>query len=362
MPRDGLFKEGRKGAMLGMAWTLAKTRCASMIPARKATSVFDLSDLEAAARIVHAAMPLTPQYAWPLLAARTGAEVWVKHENHTPTGAFKVRGGLVYLDGLRRGRPHVRGLVTATRGNHGQSLPYAARGTGVGVTVCVPHGNSAEKNAAMRALGAELVEVGRDFDEAREHAAQLAAERGLEMVPSFHPDLVRGVATYALELFRAAPDLDTVYVPIGMGSGICGLIRTRDLLGLPTRIVGVVSAGAPAMALSFEAGRIVTTETADTFADGMACRVPDPTAFEVIRAGADRIVRVTDAEVAAAMRAYWTDTHNLAEGAGAAPLAALLQEGERMRGKRVGVVLCGGNIDLALARHVLADDYKGIMS
>ncbi len=324
--------------------------------------MFDLPDLEAAARVVHAAMPLTPQYAWPLLAARTGAEVWVKHENHTPTGAFKVRGGLVYLDGLRRGRPHVRGLVTATRGNHGQSLPYAARGTGVGVTVCVPHGNSAEKNAAMRALGAELVEVGRDFDEAREHAAQLAAERGLEMVPSFHPDLVRGVATYALELFRAAPDLDTVYVPIGMGSGICGLIRTRDLLGLPTRIVGVVSAGAPAMALSFEAGRIVTTETADTFADGMACRVPDPTAFEVIRAGADRIVRVTDAEVAAAMRAYWTDTHNLAEGAGAAPLAALLQEGERMRGKRVGVVLCGGNIDLAVARHVLADDYKGTMS
>ncbi len=317
--------------------------------------MFDLPGLDAATRIVHAAMPPTPQYAWPLLAARTGAEVWVKHENHTPTGAFKVRGGLVYLDSLRRERPGVRGLVTATRGNHGQSIPYAARGTGVAVTVCVPHGNSAEKNAAMRALGADLVEVGRDFDEARERAARLAAERGLEMVPSFHPDLVRGVATYALELFHAVPDLDTVYVPIGMGSGICGLIRTRDLLGLSTRIVGVVSAVAPAMALSFEAGRVVTTETADTFADGMACRVPDPAAFAIIQAGAERIVRVTDTDVAAAMRAYWTDTHNLAEGAGAAPLAALLQEAEQMRGKRVGLILCGGNIDLALALRVLAD-------
>ncbi len=315
--------------------------------------MFDLPALESTARLVHAAMPPTPQYAWPLLAERAGCEVWVKHENHTPTGAFKVRGGLVYLDALRRERPHVRGIVTATRGNHGQSLPYAARGTGVGVTVVVPHGNSAEKNAAMRGFGAELVEFGRDFDEARGHAAQLAAERGLELAPSFHPDLVRGVATYALELFRAVSGLDTVYVPIGMGSGICGLIRTRDLLGLQTRIVGVVSAAAAAMALSVEAGRIVTTETADTFADGMACRVPDPAAFAIIQAGADRIVRVTDAEAAAAIRAYWTDTHNLAEGAGAAPLAALLQERERMRGQRVGVVLCGGNIDLEVAQRVL---------
>jgi len=316
--------------------------------------MFDLPGLEAATRIVYAAMPPTPQYAWPLLAGRTECDVWVKHENHTPTGAFKVRGGFIYLDSIRRTRPGVRGLVTATRGNHGQSLPYAARGTGVAVTVCVPHGNSAEKNAAMRAFGAELIEAGRDFDEARERAAQLAAERGLELVPSFHPDLVRGVATYALELFRAVPDLDTVYVPVGMGSGICGLMRTRDLLGLATRIVGVVSAHAPAMALSFEAGHVVTTETADTFADGMACRVPDPGAFAAIQAGTDRIVRVTDAEVAAAIRAYWTDTHNLAEGAGAAPLAALLQERGAMRGKRVAVILCGGNIDLAVARRVLA--------
>ena len=315
--------------------------------------MFTLPDLEAAARLVYSAMPPTPQYAWPLLAERAGAEVWVKHENHTPTGAFKVRGGLVYLDRLRRERPHVRGIATATRGNHGQSLPYAARGTGVGVTVCVPHGNSAEKNAAMRALGAELVEHGADFDEAREHAVRLAAERGLEMVPSFHPDLVRGVATYALELFRAVAGLDTVYVPIGMGSGICGLIRTRDLLGLSTRIVGVVAEGAPAYALSVEARRVVTTVTAITLADGMACRVPDPDALAVIAAGADRVVRVTDAEIAAAMRALWTDTHNLAEGAGAASLAALLHERERMRGKRVGVILCGANVDLALALRVL---------
>jgi len=328
-------------------------------PCLKAPFMFDMPDLEAAMSVVRAAMPPTPQYAWPLLAERTGCDLWVKHENHTPTGAFKVRGGLVYVDSLRRTRPDVRGLVTATRGNHGQSLPYAARGTGIGVTVCVPHGNSVEKNAAMRAFGAELVEAGRDFDEARGRAAQLAAERGLELVPSFHPDLVRGVATYALELFRAVPDLDTVYVPIGMASGICGLIRTRDLLGLETRIVGVVSAHAPAMALSFEAGRVVTTETADTFADGMACRVPDPGAFAAIQAGADRIVRVTDAEVAAAMHALWTDTHNLAEGAGAAALAALLQERGAMRGKRVAVVLCGGNIDLAVAQRVLACPHHG---
>lgn len=317
--------------------------------------MFTLSDLEAAAGLVHAAMLPTPQYAWPLLAQRAGCEVWLKHENHTPTGAFKVRGGLVYLDRLRRERPSIRGIATATRGNHGQSLPYAARGTGVSVTVCVPRGNSVEKNAAMRALGAELVEFGTDFDEAREHAGRLAAERGLEIVPSFHPDLVRGVATYALELFRAVSGLDTIYVPIGMGSGICGLIRTRDLLGLPTRIVGVVADGAPAYALSVEAGRVVTTAAAKTLADGMACRVPDPDALAVIAAGADRVVRVSDAEIAAAMRALWTDTHNLAEGAGAAAFAALMRERERMRAKRVGVILCGGNVDLALALRVLAE-------
>lgn len=317
--------------------------------------MFDLTALEDAARLVHAAMPPTPQFAWPLLAARTGCEVWVKHENHTPIGAYKARNGLVFIDALRRRRPEVRGIVTATRGNHGQSLPFAARGTGLAVTVVVPKGNSVEKNAAMRAFGAELVEHGSDFDEAYGHARHLAGERGLEMAPAFHPDLMRGAATYALELFRAVAGLDTVYVPIGMGSGICGLIRTRDLLGLKTRIVGVVSTEAPAMALSVEAGRVVTTETARTFADGMACRVPDPEALAIVRAGADRIVRVTDDEVAVALRAYWTDTHNLAEGAGAAALAALLQERGRMQGKRVGVILTGGNIDLAVARKVLAE-------
>lgn len=315
--------------------------------------MFDRAELDAATRIVHAAMPPTPQYDWPMLSARVGASVLVKHENHTPTGAFKIRGGLVFLDALTRTRPQVPGLVSATRGNHGQSLAFAARRTGIPVTIFVPQGNSVEKNAAMRALGASVVEVGADFDAARQHAAEFAQAHGLDMVPSFHPALVRGVATYALELFTAAPDLHTVYVPIGLGSGICGVIRVRDLLGLSTRVVGVVSTEAPAMALSVDAGRIVTTATAATIADGMACRVPDPDAFAMIRAGVERILRVSDAEVGAAMRAYWTDTHNLAEGAGAAALAALLQERDRMAGKRVGVILCGANVDFAVAVAVM---------
>lgn len=315
--------------------------------------MWGLDELEQAAQLVYRAMPPTPQYAWPLLAARTGAEVWVKHENHTPCGAFKVRGGLVYVDRLRRERPDVPGLISATRGNHGQSMAYAGGRSGVPVTIVVPEGNGREKNAAMRSLGAELIEAGHDFEAARQRAVQLAAERGLEMVPSFHPDLVLGVATYALELFHAAPELDTVYVPIGMGSGICGLIRTRDVLGLSTSIVGVVSEGAPAMALSFEAGRVVTTERADTWADGIACRSPDATAVAMVNGGADRIVRVTDAEIADAMRVLWEDTHNLAEGAGAAALAALLREGESMRGKRVGVILSGANVDRDLGLRVL---------
>jgi len=312
--------------------------------------VFDLQALEGAARLVGAVFPPTPQIAWPLLAARAGAEVWVKHENHTPTGAFKVRGGLVYMDRLRRARAGVPGVVSATRGNHGQSLAYAGKRHGVSVTILVPRGNSTEKNAAMWAQGARLVEHGADFDEARAEAARLAAAGGLEFAPSFAPDLVLGVATYALELFRGAPPLDALYVPIGLGSGICGCILARDLLGLRTEIVGVQSDAAPAYALSFAAGRVVETPSADTLADGMATRVPDPTALDIIRRGASRIVTVGDAEVAAAIRAYWQDTHNLAEGAGAAPLAALLQEAPRMRGKRVGLVLCGGNIDLELFR------------
>ncbi len=312
--------------------------------------MFDLPALEAAARLVHGVFPPTPQYAWPLLAARIGAEVWVKHENHTPTGAFKVRGGLVYFDRLRRERPGVPGVVSATRGNHGQSLAFAGARAGVPVTIVVPRGNSTEKNAAMRAQGARLVEHGEDFDAAREHALRLAEEERLEFAPSFAPDLVKGVATYALELFRGAPPLDALYVPIGLGSGICGCITARDLLGLRTEIIGVQSTEADAYARSFAAGQVVTTSSANTRADGMATRVPDPAAFEIIRRGASRVVTVTDEEVAAAIRAYWQDTHNLAEGAGAAPLAALMQERERMRSRRVAVILCGGNIDLELFR------------
>jgi threonine dehydratase len=315
--------------------------------------MFELAELENAAKLVYAVMSPTPQYAWPLLAARTGCEVWVKHENHTPIGAFKVRGGLIYLDGYKRRQPHGTGLVSATRGNHGQSLAFASRRLGVPLTVVVPHGNSREKNAAMRAFGAELVEVGRDFDMAREAAERMAVERGLEMVPSFHPDLVKGVATYALELFRGTQDLDTVYVPIGMGSCIVALIRTRDLLGLKTRIVGVVSTQAPAFALSFKAAKVVTTATADTFADGVACRVPPGDALRIVHGGAERIVSVSEEEVAEAMRAYFSDTHNTAEGAGAVGLAALMQESARMRGKRVGVILTGGNIDMPMFAGIL---------
>jgi threonine dehydratase len=312
--------------------------------------VFDLPALEAAARLVHAAFGPTPYYAWPLLAARSGAEVWVKHENHTPTGAFKVRGGLTYFDRLKRERPSVPGVISATRGNHGQSIAFAGARAGVPVTILVPRGNSVEKNAAMRAFGAELIEHGADFDAARVEAARLAQERGLVFAPSFAPELVVGVATYAWELFRAPPAPDVLYVPIGLGSGICGCIMARDLLGMRTEIVGVQSTEAPSYALSFAAGRVIETPSANTRADGMATRVPDAAALEIIRKGAARIVTVTDDEVAAAIRAYWQDTHNLAEGAGAAPLAALLQEKERMAGKRVAVILCGGNIDLDLFR------------
>jgi threonine dehydratase len=315
--------------------------------------MFSLAELEAAAALVRAVVPQTPQYAWPLLAERTGAEVWVKHENHTPIGAFKLRGGLVYMDWLIRSGPKVAGVITATRGNHGQSVALAGRRAGVPVTILIPRGNSAEKNAAMAGFGAELIVHGRDFDEAKARAIELAEERRLHYLPSFHPRLVRGVATYALELFRAVAGLNTVYAPIGMGSGICGLIEVRDLLGLRTEIVGVVAAAAPAVALSVEAGRPVPTDSAQTFADGMACREPHPEAVALIARGAARIVRVEEDEIAGAIRLLWAATHNAAEGAGAAALAALLQERERMRGKRVALILSGGNIDTSVLRTVL---------
>jgi len=284
--------------------------------------MFDLRQLERAHEVVGAAMPPTPSHAWPLLSDRLGADVIVKHENHTPTGAFKVRGGLVYVERLKRERPGTTGLISATRGNHGQSLAFAANRYGLPVTIYVPHGNSVEKNRAMRAFGATLVEHGQDFQSAREEAGRRARLDGLEFVPSFHPDLVMGVATYALELLRQFRDLDVLYVPIGQGSGICGCILARDLLGLRTEIIGVQSTEAPSFALSFAAGTVVRTNSSNTRADGMATRVPDAEALAMIRKGASRIVQVTDDEIAAAIRAYWTDTHNLTEGAGAAPFAA----------------------------------------
>ena len=310
--------------------------------------MFDLAELERAHTIVGAAVPPTPAHAWPLLAQRLGTSVVVKHENHTPIGAFKVRGGLVYLDRLKREQPNVPGIISATRGNHGQSLAFAASRMGIPATIYVPHGNSVEKNRAMQAFGARLVEHGEDFQAAREESIREADRAGLHMVPSFHRDLVLGVATYALELLRSAPDLDVIYVPIGQGSGICGCILARDLLGRKTEIVGVQSTEAPAYALSFASGTLVKTNSSDTRADGMATRVPDSDALEIIRRGASRIVQVTDDEIGAAIRAYWTDTHNLAEGAGAAALAAALSEKNKLAGRRVGLILSGGNIDFDL--------------
>jgi threonine dehydratase len=306
--------------------------------------MFTHKDFERAAAIVYDAMPSTPQYAWPLLAEAIQCECWVKHENHTPIGAFKVRGGLVHMRS-RKERGQTNGVITATRGNHGQSIPFAARREGIAATVVVPQGNSLEKNAAMRALGCTLIEAGADFDEARDTALKLGEERGLDMVASFHPELVIGVATYAHELFSAAGVLDAVYVPIGLGSGICGVIGMRDLLGLKTGVIGVVSAKANGYALSFAQGRAVPTNSAATFADGVAVRTPHPDAVAIINRGADHIVEVGEDEVAEAMRLYFRTTHNVAEGAGAAALAALTKERAPMKGKRVGVVLSGGNID-----------------
>ena len=321
--------------------------------------LFTLAEIESALPIVRAAVPPTPQYAWPRLAARTGADVFVKHENHTPTGAFKVRGGMVYMDRLKRAQPQVKGIVSATRGNHGQSLGFAARRLGVAATIVVPHGNSAEKNAAMRAFGAELIAYGHDFDEAKEYAATIAHQRGYAFAPAFHRDLVIGVASYAYEFFDAVSDLDTVYVPIGLGSGICGVIGMRDALGFATRIVGVVAQNANAYARSFAAGAVVATDTADTFADGLAVRVPDATALAVIRSGADRIVEVSESELVEAIGIYFSDTHTLAEGAGAAPLAALIKERARMQGRRVGLIMSGQNIDRTAMQDVLAGRVPG---
>ncbi len=322
------------------------------VSAASTYSAPSLAELHAASGVVYATMPPTPQYQWPVLAEALDVDVWVKHENHAPTGAFKVRGGLVYMSALSRDRS-VPGVMAATRGNHGQSVAFAAREHGIPVTIVVPRGNSVEKNAAMRALGAQLIEDGEDFQEASEIAAALAERDGLHRVPSFHPLLVQGVATYAHELFSVVPLLHTVNVPIGMGSGVCGTIAARDALGVRTEIVGVVSASAPAYALSLAEGRAISHAATTRIADGLACRTPDPRALAMLSAGLARVVQVTDDEVEAAMRVMFSATHNAAEGAGAAALAGLVQEREAMRGRRVAVVLSGGNVDANVFARVL---------
>ena len=316
--------------------------------------MFTQRELEDAAALVQRHVAPTPQIGWPQLSARAGCEVVVKHENHLPTGAFKVRGGITLIDWLRRTHPDCPGIITPTRGNHGQAQARAATAAGLRAVVYVPHGNAVEKNAAMRAHGAELREFGADYDETRVECVRAAAAEGLFPVPAFHRELVRGVASYAFEMFGARPDLDCVYVPIGCGSGICGVIAARDALGLDCEVVGVVSTGALTAKLSAEAGRLVETDSARTFADGIAVRVPVAEALAVYGPGAARILSVTDAEVAQAIRILFSDTHNAAEGAGAAPLAALLQERDRMAGRKVGLVLSGGNIDTGWFATVLA--------
>ena len=314
----------------------------------------DRQSLQDAARIVHAAMPATPQYVWPLLVEALGTEVWLKHENHTPVGAFKLRGGLVYFDALRRREPDCPGVVSATKGNHGQSIGFAARRAQLPATVFVPFGNSREKNAAMRALGVTLIEHGHDFQEAREEAARFAAERKLHFVRAFDMDLVRGVATYWMELFAAAPDLDVILVPIGQGSGICAAIAARQALGLAVRIVGVVSAQAPCQALSFREKKVIEAPVTTRIADGLACRIPDAEALDLMLRHVDEVIEVSDDEIAAAMRLLFAATHNVAEGAGAASLAGALKSRERLRGRKVGLTLCGANVDSDVFSRVLA--------
>ena len=318
------------------------------------TTELSLQEIEEAAEIIYRSIPATPQYRWPTIDARVGASVWVKHENHAPTGAFKVRGGLLYMDELVRSGDKPDGVIAATRGNHGQSVGFAARQYGIPAAVIVPVGNSVEKNAAMRALGVEVIEEGHDFQAALEIAEDMAARRGWHRFPSFHLTLVRGVASYALELFRAVPDLDTVYVPVGMGSGLCGVAAVRDALELSTKVVAVVSQQAPAFALSFEQGHVVSHSATTRVADGMACRTPDESALEIARRAVERVVLVSDDEVESAMRVLFADTHNTAEGGGAAALAALIQERERMRGKNVAVILSGGNVDTSLFSTILS--------
>jgi threonine dehydratase len=301
-------------------------------------------------------MPPTPQYSWPLINQRLGAEVWVKHENHSPVGAFKIRGALIYLEWLRQTTPGLKGVVAATRGNHGQGVAMAARAHGIPCVIVVPRGNSFEKNRAMKAQGAELLELGADFQESLELARGLAQERGLTLVDSFHERLVMGTATYALEFFEVAPLLDRVYVPIGLGSSICGVSAARNALGLQTEIVGVVASESPSYALSFEQRRVLEAPARTAIADGLACRTPNATAMEVIWENVARIVRVSEDEIEYAMRAIYQDTHNLAEGAAAAALAGAIREQRTILGKRIGIVLTGGNVDANVFARVLSGE------
>jgi len=315
-----------------------------------------LDEITEAQKLVYSLMHPTPQISWPLLNQRLGAEIWVKHENHTPIGAFKARTAIVYAAEVFKNSNGTKGLITATRGNHGQSVALAGQRFKVPVTIVVPHGNSSEKNAAMRGQGANLVEFGKDFQEACEHAQRLAREQGLHFVPPYHRDIVKGVASYWVELFSAVPDLDVVYVPVGMGSGICAGCAVRNGLELKTKIIGVVSEGAPAYALSFEAGRAIEAPVTTVIADGMACRLPDDEALEIILKNVDHMIRVSDDEIRRAMKIYFTDTHNAVEGAGAASLAAALKEKDALTGKRVGLIASGGNVDHETFAQILLAD------
>jgi threonine dehydratase len=312
-----------------------------------------IAEVQAAGEIVYRLMRPTPQYCWPLLCERLGTEVWMKHENQTATGAFKARTAVVYVDELMKREPSTRGLITATRGNHGQSVVLAAKQFGLSATILVPHGNSREKNAAMRAQGGTLIEHGEDYQAAREKAMAMAHEQGLHMVPPYHYDIVRGVATYWLELFSAVKDIEVAYVPIGMGSGICSAVAVRNGLGLKTKLVGVVSTHAPSYAESFEQGRVVEAPATTKVADGMACRKPDEAALAILLKNIDHIARVSDEEVEDSMRHMFTDTHNVVEGAGAAALAASLKEKTQLRGKRVALIASGSNVDRELFARIL---------
>jgi threonine dehydratase len=313
-----------------------------------------LEEVRAAAETVYRLMQPTPQYRWPLLCERLGTEVWVKHENHTPTGAFKARTAIVYAEKLLQREPGTRGLMAATRGNHGQSVALAAQRKNLPCIIVVPRGNSVEKNAAMRAQGAKLIEYGEDFQSSLEHAMKLSAELGYHLVPPYHRDIVLGIATYWLELFTSVPEIEVAYVPVGMGSGVCSAAAVRNALGLQTKLVGVVSDQAPMYALSFEQGKIVEAAAQTVLADGLACRKGNDEPLQVMLQNVDHIVRVTDAEVSAAMRAFFTDTHNVVEGAGAATLAAAVKEAPALKGKRVAVIATGGNVDHDVFARVLA--------